>query len=115
MCEDHALEPGWINVVILPNNEHTELNIRYLSHDYDTDVLTFEFNEEATVNGEIYINGEVCATNAEAFNASPSEELHRLIVHGLLHLLGHDDQTEEERESMRKLEDKYLATFHVKP
>lgn len=111
ICDDHELSCGWLNVVLMEEGEHTTLNNNYLNHYYPTDVITFSFNEEGTVNGEVYINPKMAAENAKTFHTTTENEIDRLIVHGILHLVGHDDGTEKERAQMRKLEDKYLIRF----
>ena len=111
LCKDHNKLPGWLNVILMQTKGHNSLNFKYLQHDYETDVLTFNFNEPDQINGEIYINIEVAKVNATALEQPLTTELNRLIIHGILHLLGFDDDTDEQREYMRSLEDKYLSCF----
>lgn len=102
---------GWLNVVLMNSATHTALNIKHLNHDYETDVLTFDFSEEEVANGEIYINVEVAKENADLYKTTLQNELYRLIIHGALHLVGINDKTEEEEANMRDHEDKYLKCF----
>lgn len=108
---DFAQPFGWINVVFLDNKPHTELNINHLDHHYETDVLTFDFSDPESVNGEIYINVDVAQDNAIYYKQSTERELYRLIIHGILHLVGVNDKTEEEQGEMSTLEEKYLKRF----
>ena len=105
---------GWLNVVILPNDDHTGLNTSYLGHEYSTDILTFEYVERNVINGEIYINSTVLFDNAKEYEVSFENELNRLIIHGVLHLAGLNDQSEEERDVMTLNEDKYLELVESK-
>jgi len=105
---------GWLNIIILKTNEHTNLNARHLGHNYPTDILTFEYDEEVVMNGEIYINEEVMVENAVEFGVEVDNELIRLIVHGVLHLAGLDDHTVEEKNFMTLNEEKYLKLIGTK-
>lgn len=87
-----------------------ELNRTYLGHDYPTDVLSFNLDAtEGAVEGEVYIDLDTAAERHEEFGASFEEEVHRYAVHGLLHLLGYEDDTPDARAAMQALEDRYLA------
>ncbi len=102
-----------LSVVLTDHETVRSLNVSYLDHDYDTDVLSFSLrdapdNDDQIVEGEIYIDLDTAAERHEEFDASFAEEAHRYVVHGLLHLLGYDDQTSAGQETMRALEDQYL-------
>jgi len=88
-----------------------KLNNEYLQHDYYTDVITFSLNEDDTkeIDGEIYICVDVAEEQAKEYKVSLSNELSRLAIHGLLHLCGYGDKTDEEQKLMRSLENKYLS------
>jgi rRNA maturation RNase YbeY len=98
--------------VVLSNHETVRrLNQSYLDHDYNTDVLSFSLREDdeaAEVEGEVYIDLDTAAERHEEFNTSFEREAYRYVVHGVLHLLGYDDATEEGQETMRAKEDQYL-------
>lgn len=100
-----------VNVVYVDKDEILKLNNEYLNHDYYTDVITFSLNEDDTkeIDGEIYICVDVANEQAEEYKVSLSNELSRLAIHGLLHLCGYGDKTEEEQKIMRSLENKYLS------
>lgn len=90
-----------------------EANRQYLDHDYYTDIITFDYSEGDRVSGDMFVGLETIATNAEQLGVPEAEELHRVLVHGLLHLIGLGDKTESEAARMRRAEDEALAMLHV--
>lgn len=97
------------------DEEILKINNLYLSHDYYTDIITFDLRDEITNDVEMYISIDRIRENAQSLALSESEELFRVCVHGMLHLNGYNDKTAEEVIIMRGLEDKYLSPlFHVK-
>ena len=96
-----------VKVIFVDKEEILRLNIEFLKHDYYTDVITFNLDDEF-IDGEIYICVDVAISQAEEYKVSLKNELMRLAVHGFLHLAGYEDSTEEEKALMRKLEDKYI-------
>lgn len=97
-----------VNVVLVSDDELLEINRAHLQHDYYTDVITFMLEEEP-LEGEIYISVDRAREQAAEYGVGLYEEIKRLAVHGALHLAGHDDATDAQREQMRVLEDRYLA------
>ena len=101
-----------LSIVLADHPAVHELNHEWLGHDYETDVVSFPLNEEALadrrIDGEIYVDLDTAAERAPDFGASFEGEALRYVLHGLLHLMGHDDTTEEQRAAMRALEDRYL-------
>lgn len=99
-----------ISVVLTDHATVLELNSRWLDHDFHTDVISFllEENPEA-IEGEVYVDVETAMERHEEFDSSLRSEIERYVVHGLLHIVGYDDETDQERLQMRRLEDKYLA------
>lgn len=92
-----------------------EINQSFLNHDTHTDVITFDYSTEYVLSGECYISLDRVVENARKFSQSAENELYRLCIHAVLHCLGYSDQTKEEKEAFRSLENKYLDLFHVKP
>ena len=90
-----------------------EINQQFLDHDTLTDIVTFDYTEGTILNGEIYISTDRVADNAKDFNVTFETELLRVIIHGLLHMCGYGDKTEEEKLQMRSKEDEYLALWAV--
>jgi len=88
-----------------------EKNIKYLNHDYLTDVITFDYCEDRTISGDILISVERVRENAKSYNISFFTEIKRVIVHGLLHLLGYDDKTNSSKKEMTNKEDFYLNLY----
>ena len=86
-----------------------EVNREYLQHDYYTDIITFDYDEGDQINGDLVISLNTVRTNAELFGKTYEEELHRVIIHGILHLCGINDKGPGEREIMEAAENKALA------
>ena len=92
------------------DDEHIlEVNREYLGHDYYTDIITFDYCEDDTLNGDLVISLDTVRTNAEMLGKDYDEELHRVIIHGILHLCGQNDKGPGEREQMEAAEDRALA------
>lgn len=90
-----------------------ELNRQFLDHDTLTDILTFPYKDPSGIKGEVYISVNRVRENAKELNVEFTEELKRVMIHGVLHLLGYTDGTKEEKEIMRRLEDVKIDMFHV--
>ena len=95
-----------------------DLNREWLGHDYPTDVVSFVLDEEAqargVLDGEVYVDLDTAAERAPEFGVTPEHEALRYVAHGVLHLAGHDDATDDERAAMRALEDRYLAAAGIR-
>lgn len=102
-----GIQQAEINVVFADDDFIHSLNREYLDHDYVTDVISFVIESQPLI-GEIYIGVEQARRQAKEYKVSLSNEIIRLAAHGMLHLAGYDDATEEERHQMHELENKYL-------
>ena len=99
---------GDINYIFVDDETMLDINRRFIEHDYYTDHIGFDYSEDDALSGDIYISLDTVKTNAEKFGATFDEELRRVIIHGLLHLCGLRDKTNEERQQMQQAEDKAL-------
>lgn len=99
---------GDINYIFVDDETMLDINRRFIGHDYYTDHIGFDYSEDDALSGDIYISLDTVKTNAEKFGATFDEELRRVIIHGLLHLCGLRDKTDEERQQMQNAEDKAL-------
>ena len=88
-----------------------EINSRYLRHDYYTDIVTFDYNEGNIVSGDMFISVNRVKENSERFKCDLNDEFLRVMVHGLLHLLGYNDGSDLERETMRELENECIFMY----
>ena len=99
---------GNINYIFTSDKLLFEINRKYLDHSTYTDIITFNYNEENILNGDIYISIDRVKENAEVYSDSFDKELSRVLVHGVLHLIGYDDVSDSLKEVMRQKEDLYL-------
>lgn len=104
---------GDLNLIITNDENLRKINIQFLEHDYNTDVITFNYNVGNVINGEIYISMETVQKNSINYNVSLKHEVLRVIIHGILHLTGYDDKTEKQRLIMRRMEDMWLNLIEV--
>ena len=100
---------GDIGYMFVNDEKILEVNREYLGHDYYTDIITFDYCEDDTLNGDLVISLDTVKSNAELFKKDYNEELHRVIIHGVLHLCGINDKGPGEREQMEAAENKALA------
>ena len=99
-----------LNYIFCSDEYLLKINQEYLDHDTFTDIITFDNSEsEFEIEGDIFISIPRVRENAKTFQATFDQELHRVLAHGILHLMGHGDKTQEEKERMRKSEDYYLS------
>jgi probable rRNA maturation factor len=106
-----------INFIFCSDDYLIKINKEYLSHDFYTDIITFPLNtEQEAVKADIFISIERVKENANTLNLYFKDELHRVMIHGVLHLCGYGDKTKSQKKMMRLKEDEYLQTlkFHVK-
>jgi len=100
---------GDVNYIFCNDERILEVNREYLQHDYYTDIITFDYTEEDTISGDLFISLDTVKTNSEQFGTEYDEELHRTIIHGILHLCGINDKGPGEREIMEAAENRALA------
>ena len=105
----HGRKVGEIGYMFVDDERILEVNREYLGHDYYTDIITFDYDEGEVINGDLVISVDTVRSNAAKYGKSYAEELHRVIIHGVLHLCGINDKGPGEREIMEAEEDKALA------
>lgn len=104
---------GEIGYMFVDDEKILEINREYLGHDYYTDIITFDYDESDVLNGDIVISVDTVRSNAEQFGKSFDDELHRVIIHGILHLCGINDKGPGEREMMEAAEDRALTLLKL--
>jgi probable rRNA maturation factor len=102
---------GEITIVFMSDNELIEYNNQYLNHNCYTDIITFDYTGSGVVSGDLLISIDRVRDNASSLSQSFINELHRVCVHGVLHLLGYKDKTPEDQKDMRAKEDFYLNKY----
>lgn len=105
---------GDINCILCNDEYLLKINQEYLSHDTYTDIVTFNYVENNCISGDLFISVDRVKENAEKFNVSFQKELNRVLVHGILHLIGYNDKTPEEAGVIRAKEDFYLTLLSEK-
>ena len=109
VAASYGKKVGEIAYIFVDDEEILRVNREYLQHDYYTEIITFDYTEGDTISGDLFISLDTVRTNAEQFDKPYEEELHRVIIHGILHLCGINDKGPGEREIMEAAEDKALA------
>ncbi|KQT24462.1 rRNA maturation factor [Chryseobacterium sp. Leaf405] len=102
---------GEINYIFCDDEYLLKVNQDYLQHDYYTDIITFDYVKGKTISGEIFVSLQRISDNASTLSRKYEEELRRVLAHGILHLSGYKDKTEDEEKLMRSKEDHYLAQY----
>lgn len=113
VIEKEGFSLGEICYVFTSDEELWQINLEYLGHDYYTDIITFDYTEDQVLSGDIFISTDRVEENAGEFGVQFEEELRRIMVHGILHLMGYRDKTKEEKKLMRLQEESKLKLFHV--
>ncbi len=104
----HGKKIGDVAYIFCDDDKILEVNRQYLKHDYYTDIITFDYTEGNTLNGDIFISLDTVKSNSEQQHTTYDEELHRVIIHGILHLCGINDKGPGEREVMEQAENNAL-------
>jgi rRNA maturation RNase YbeY len=110
---NHERTTGDISFIFCDDAKILEINQKYLKHDYYTDIITFDYSTGKVISGDIFISVDTVASNAEKFDTGFNREILRIIIHGILHLCGYDDQTPELRKQMTLLENEALDLFET--
>jgi len=109
VAADYGFSVGNIHYIFCSDERELAVNREFLGHDYYTDVITFDYSTASTLNGDIFISLDTVRSNAEMVGATFEHELHRIIIHGVLHLTGQGDKTPETKVQMTEKEEKALA------
>ncbi len=114
-CINEARKPGFINYIFCSDEYLLNINKQYLDHHYYTDIITFDQSDRPVfVDADIFISVDRAKDQANDFEVSFNEEIHRLMIHGLLHLLGYDDKSSADKQLMTEKEDYYLSLLAEK-
>lgn len=108
VAKTYGKRVGELAYIFCDDEKILEVNRQYLEHDYYTDIITFDYCEADTIAGDLFISLDTVASNAEQFGRPYEEELHRVIIHGVLHLCGINDKGPGEREQMEQAENQAL-------
>lgn len=111
--EKEGFELGEINYVFCDDEYLYKLNVEFLQHDTLTDIISFDYTMGKLVGGDIFISVERVQDNASDFKVSFENEVHRVIIHGILHYMGYKDKTEEEKQTMRNKENECLSELNL--
>ena len=109
VTKTYGKKTGDFSYIFCSDEKILEVNRQYLQHDYYTDIITFEYTEGNTISGDLFISLDTVKTNSDTFHTPYNEELHRTIIHGILHLCGINDKAPGEREIMEANENKALS------
>lgn len=107
----HNKRPGTLTYIFTTNDHLRNINREFLQHDHFTDVISFDYTEGTVVSGDIFISIDQVRQNAENYEVNFEEELRRVMIHGVLHLIGYEDSAPDEKKVMRKMEDEALTLW----
>lgn len=110
-CENASL--GNLAYIFCDDNYLLKINQKHLKHDTLTDIITFDYTENSVISGDIFVSIDRIKENASEYEVAFDEEIHRVMCHGLLHLLGYNDKSSEEKDLMRNKENEMMELFHV--
>lgn len=109
VAESEIRRIGDINIIFCSDNYILDVNMKYLGHDYFTDIITFDYCEKDKLNGDLFISIDSVRENALHYGTEFETELNRVMVHGILHLIGYDDHSKKDIKIMREKEDYYVS------
>lgn len=109
--ENEGFRLGNINYIFCSDEQLLDINIQYLNHDYYTDIITFDYKENHIISGDIFISTDRVKENAIINNEEFDDELNRVLVHGILHIIGYKDKMDEDIKLMREKENTYINLF----
>jgi rRNA maturation RNase YbeY len=109
VIEGKDMKPGNLFFIFVNDLKILEINREFLGHDYYTDVITFNNSETGEISGDVYLSIDTIRENALKYNQKVKEEIERVIIHAVLHLLGYDDRTSDQKKIMSRMEDIHLA------
>lgn len=109
VAESEIRRLGDVSIIFCSDNYILDININYLGHDYFTDIITFDYCEGDKLSGDLFISIDSVRENARTYGVDFADELNRVIVHGVLHLIGYDDHTKKDIAQMRAKENYYLS------
>jgi rRNA maturation RNase YbeY len=113
VAQSYGKKVGDIAYIFCDDEKILEVNRQYLQHDYYTDIITFDYTEGDTISGDLFISLDTVKSNSEEQGTAYEEELHRVIIHGVLHLCGINDKGPGESEQMEAAENKALALLNA--
>ena len=112
VCQSEKKKLGFINCVFCSDEYLLKINKKYLKHDTYTDIITFDYAEQTdNIEGDLYVSLDRINENAQKYKVDKNEELLRIIIHGLLHLIGYSDKSKKEKLMMSEKENKYLSLY----
>jgi rRNA maturation RNase YbeY len=109
VAADHGFSVGELNYIFCNDKKILAVNQEFLQHDYFTDIITFDYCEGDKLSGDLFISVDTVRDNAVEYGTEFNDELNRVIVHGVLHLIGYDDHSDEDIAEMRSKENYYLS------
>lgn len=109
VCQKEGKSLSELSIIFCSDDYLLEVNQKHLNHNYYTDIITFDYSEENAISGDLFISIDRVRENAQVLSVNLIDELHRIIVHGTLHLLGYDDKTSAAKMEMTSKEDFYLS------
>lgn len=113
VIQSNNYKVGSISYIFCTDDYILRVNKEYLNHDYFTDIITFNYNEDKTLSGDLFISVDTVKTNAQEYGVTFDKELYRVMIHGVLHLIGFDDISDELQQEMTQKEDEALNILYA--